>query len=577
MGRAGLAAAVLLCGCVTDTRSREIAVQYYDIANAWTDLGQFDKAAQYYKQALATDPTLAKASYNLALAYAQLNRPDDAVAILTKLLADDPKNTAVMSTLGWTYHQEGKDEDALKRYDDVLAVSPADQDALYNSAIVLWKLDRKPASMERLQRLLSYTPDAPDALYAAGSLALAMDDPTTSADFLSRYLAKKPEDVDAWYLVAAGTERQQKYSKALDAYDKILTLDSKQAEASFGEARLLLTVVEDPQKGLDELRQALSTGFHDTDAVKALLADSTLLERDSVEAALKDKGLLPSPDTGSGTSPGSNAETPGAGPPGTGTSGNQRTGNQPAPPAALRPARRLRLLPGFFQPVQNGLDLHHRLLRSAGGVYVLPQPLLAVVLDQRLRLLSIDLEAVGDGLQRVVRPRIERTTALVADAFHLGRHVGHVIDGPAGLADLPTGKPFDDQLIPDGEVDHGVQGLESLEGFRLRDGAREPVQDVAGRASAWDRRSRTRLTVSSSGTRSPRPTISFTFLPSSVSRLMASRKMSPVEIWGILYFALTCPARVPFRLRGDPGRSVSSRYTSVTTVTGCGPYLRRIW
>ncbi|HET6487075.1 MAG TPA: tetratricopeptide repeat protein [Spirochaetia bacterium] len=291
--------------------------------------GQFDKAAQYYKQALATDPTLAKASYNLALAYAQLNRPDDAIAILTKLLAADPKNTAVMSTLGWTYHQEGKDEDALKRYDDVLAVSPADQDALYNSAIVLWKLDRKPAARERLERLLSYTPEALDALYAAGSLSLAMDDPASAADYLSRYLAKKPEDVDAWYLAAAGAERQQRYSKALDAYDKILTLDSKQSEASFGEARLLLTVVEDPQKGLDELQQALSTGFHDTDAVKVLLADSTLLERDKVEAALKDKGLLPAPSDAA--SPGSNAETPGAGPPGAGSSGAGAPGASPPP------------------------------------------------------------------------------------------------------------------------------------------------------------------------------------------------------------------------------------------------------
>ena len=113
---------------------------------------------------------------------------------------------------------------------------------------------------------------------------------------LSRYVEKKPDDVDAWYMIAAGAERMQKYSRALDAYDKIIALDAKQADAWFGEARLLLTVVEDPQKGLDALSKALAAGFKDKEAVKALLASPQLLERDKVEAALKEHDMLPPPE-----------------------------------------------------------------------------------------------------------------------------------------------------------------------------------------------------------------------------------------------------------------------------------------
>jgi tetratricopeptide (TPR) repeat protein len=123
-----------------------------------------------------------------------------------------------------------------------------------------------------------------------------MDDAQGSADMLSRYVDKKSDDIDAWFLVAASAERLHKYSRALEAYDKIISLDAKQGAAWFGETRLLLTVVEDPQKGLDALGKALAAGFKDREAIKALLASPQLLEKDKVMAALKDKDLLPPPE-----------------------------------------------------------------------------------------------------------------------------------------------------------------------------------------------------------------------------------------------------------------------------------------
>ena len=110
---------------------------------------------------------------------------------------------------------------------------------------------------------------------------------------ISRYLEKKPDDVEGWYMAAAGAERLQKYSRELEAFDRIIALDAKQADAWFGETRLLLTVIEDPQRGLDALSKALVAGFKDPAAIKALLASPALLERDKVESALKDRKLMP--------------------------------------------------------------------------------------------------------------------------------------------------------------------------------------------------------------------------------------------------------------------------------------------
>jgi tetratricopeptide (TPR) repeat protein len=285
--------ALLAMGCATDTRAKGIAAEYHNIANAYVEMGQYEKAIPYYQEALRADPSMVKADFNLALALGHMKRTAEAEAILKKLLAGDPQNTEVLSTLGWIYHAGGRDEEALAQYDAAIALSPRNEDALYNSGIILWKLDRKQEALGRFRSLLVGAPDDADAMYAAGSLLLALDDAPASADMLALYLAKKPEDLDAWYMVAAGAERQQKYSRALEAYDRIVSLDPKQGDAWFGEARLLLTVIEDPQRGHDALAKSLAAGFQDPKAIEALLASQGLLEREKVEAALKERSLLP--------------------------------------------------------------------------------------------------------------------------------------------------------------------------------------------------------------------------------------------------------------------------------------------
>lgn len=301
--------ALMLTGCVTSRRDRDMASEFYDLGNAYVELGKYEKAITEFQAALKIDPGFVKADYNLALAYAHSKRPDEAIAILKKLLAADPQNTQVLSALGWAYHLAGREEEALSQYSTVIGLSPADLNALYNSGIILWKLKRLQEAMEKFNALLSKAPDDTDALYAAGSLLLSLDDAASSGDMLSRYLQKKPADTEGWYLLAAGAERQKKYTRALEAYDTIVAIDPAQGDAWFGETRLLLTVVEDPQRGLDALGKAIGAGFKDAKAVKALLDSPGLLEREKVEEALKNHGLLPE------QAPADPLVTPGGAPP----------------------------------------------------------------------------------------------------------------------------------------------------------------------------------------------------------------------------------------------------------------------
>lgn len=291
---ASIVALVLLGGCASDPRIREVAAEYYNIGNAFFELGQYEKAIDAYRSALRFDPGLAKADYNLALTYARMERLPEAEQLLKKLLADDPTNVSLILTLAWAYHRAGREEEALSRYDAGLAIAPENADAWYNSAVILWKLERKQEALERFRGLLAVAPDDAEGLFGVGSLLLSMEDPEGAEQYLGRCVQKKPEDIEARYLLADSLERQRKLSGVLAEYDRILVLDPKQANAWFGKARLLLTAIEDPDNGLAALRKSLDLGFRDGEAAAVLLASPGLLERQAVEAALREHDLLAS-------------------------------------------------------------------------------------------------------------------------------------------------------------------------------------------------------------------------------------------------------------------------------------------
>jgi tetratricopeptide (TPR) repeat protein len=290
-----LLAALAAAGCATDTGARGIALEYYNLGNAYLELGRLGDAARSYEAALRLDPSLARADYNLAVAYVRLGRAAEGAAILERLAADDPASVTVLLAAGWALHEAGRDAEALARYDAAAALAPENRDALYNGGLLAWSAGSLREAADRFARLVALAPDDDDALYNLASLELALDDPAAAADHLGRYVERRPADEDGLLLLASAWERQRLFSRALEAYDRVVAADAGEGRAWFGRARLLLTVVEDPERGLADLRRALDAGFADRDAAAALVATAALLSRAEVEELLAGRGLLAAP------------------------------------------------------------------------------------------------------------------------------------------------------------------------------------------------------------------------------------------------------------------------------------------
>lgn len=284
---------MLLAGCAGSSRIDNVAAEYYNLGNSYFNQEKYSQAVTYYVKALKIDAELLRARFNLSLALIHLNRAAEAEILLQKLLDEDPANLSVLEILAYNYHIQGKAEEAIELLENVLEKSPESVSARYNLGILLWEIDKKSEAVAAFTAILDYAPDDSRTLFNLGRLFFELNKAIEAVSYLEEYLQIEPTDVSACLLLAKSYYALKRYDRALEAYDLALSFEQDLAEAWFEKAQILLTEVEDPEKGLLSLSLALEAGFKDLEAIAVLLDFTNLLERNRVTDLLEEKNLAP--------------------------------------------------------------------------------------------------------------------------------------------------------------------------------------------------------------------------------------------------------------------------------------------
>jgi len=284
---------LILSGCTSTIRGSELSLEYYNLGNAYYDLADYDKSILYYQKAISIDSDNRKAHFNLAMAYIADGRAVEAQAVLEELLVQDPKNQNLLEALAFSYHAQGQTLRAIEIYRQILEATPANNKVRYNLGMLLWKVEQKEGALEVFSAIVRDDPEDLEALYNRGELLLELGSIEKAVEVFEAYLQSRPDGADAYMHLADAYRIQERYDRALDAYAQALIYDEKRAEAWFFSAVIQLTKIEDPDRGLTALSEALEGGFKNQEAIAALLADPALLERDRVETLLQKNGLLP--------------------------------------------------------------------------------------------------------------------------------------------------------------------------------------------------------------------------------------------------------------------------------------------
>jgi len=291
-----LAAAVLVAGCAGGIRGPQLAAEYYNLGNGYYRLGEYAKSAGFLRRALQLDPHSAPVRFNLALALVKSGQPAEARLLLEELREKDPDNVGLLEALAFVCQVEGDSLQAESLYRLILERSPVNTAARYNLAVLLEQAGRREEAVQELQIVLADDSEDHQVRFRAASLELALGRNEQAAESFLAYLQRQPDSVEAYLGLAEAYRVEERYDKALEAYEQALSYDEKRAEAWFYSALILLTRIDDPDRGLAALEQALACGFRDPQRVQMLLDSPRLLEAGEVRKILDRHGLLPKPE-----------------------------------------------------------------------------------------------------------------------------------------------------------------------------------------------------------------------------------------------------------------------------------------
>ena len=130
-------------------KAKEIELKMLiDKGNQATTLNNYNDAIEYYKKALALDPTIAEVHYNLGITYAGKGMADEAIAEYKKALAITPNDAEIQNNLGAVYLNQRIESEALSACLKAIALDPDLPAAHYNLGIIYERKGQKAAAAD---------------------------------------------------------------------------------------------------------------------------------------------------------------------------------------------------------------------------------------------------------------------------------------------------------------------------------------------------------------------------------------------------------------------------------------------
>ncbi len=138
---------------------------YYQIAKAYQHIDKYVKAREYLKKSINIDPYYAKAFHKLGLNYLESNLPKNATSPLERAVKIDNRNYEYLNSLAASYFLNEKQELALDCYYKMLEINESDKRIYLNIVSILYEQGRVGDAIETIDLCLSFFDDHADLLY----------------------------------------------------------------------------------------------------------------------------------------------------------------------------------------------------------------------------------------------------------------------------------------------------------------------------------------------------------------------------------------------------------------------------
>ncbi len=285
-----LSAAPLLTGCLHSKTRLELAETYYNLGNAYTELGEWEKAGDAYLRAIELDPSLKRAGFQMARVYVHAGEYGKAEEILEELRKEDPGNQELREYLAWIHVKRGESGEAKHIYKKILEENPADCDVRFNLAKLEAEDGEWRRSYEQLAACLDYDITDAQIYRLLGKVKLELGE-EGAVGFLEKAYAQKPDMPGLAGELARAYRSAERYGKAIEIYDEMLTSAEKsarKAEIRFEKAFVYLTAIEDYERGITSLRAALEAGYRNEEEFEELIGYPRLLDPERIRELFRE-------------------------------------------------------------------------------------------------------------------------------------------------------------------------------------------------------------------------------------------------------------------------------------------------
>ncbi len=251
---------LLAVGC-TSVDNREAAQTYYNLGNAYFELGRLNESRKAYLRALELDSSLAAADYNLARLYLEDGKYSEAEDILLRLLSQDSRNTILLETLGWMWYLQGEYGEAIGYYRRSIELGEGNAAAWFNIASLQLKSDQPEQAEESLRRAIDLAPDEIRYRVFYGDLLIADERYSEAFTLLYPSYAAGKRNHGLLVSLLQSAVMAEDFPAALEVVDASLEEDSKDSGFLFYKAFILLVGFETTDEGLNYLTRSLNAGF----------------------------------------------------------------------------------------------------------------------------------------------------------------------------------------------------------------------------------------------------------------------------------------------------------------------------
>ncbi|WP_319417269.1 tetratricopeptide repeat protein [Marispirochaeta aestuarii] len=294
---------ILLLGGCTSVSNEEAAEAYYNLGNAYFDLGRLNESKRAYQRALELDPSLAAATYNLARLYIEDRRFDEAEEILLALVGADEENTLLYETLGWLEFRRGNNRAAAQRYRQALDLAEGNAAVWYNLGRIHEVEGELTEAVEAYRKAVYYEPDTLLYRTGLGEVYYLLEDYIEAVDLLYPAFSLGNRDLQLIVLLVKNLTSAEEYPAALEVADAGMETWETQrpedqqneikAEILFYKSFTLLVGFENTAEGLSALRESIDSGFDDADKLALFYRYPDIPGFEEIQELLEDKKLAP--------------------------------------------------------------------------------------------------------------------------------------------------------------------------------------------------------------------------------------------------------------------------------------------